>query len=327
MKQFATLLFILLVMPLMVFGQANIKLASDVWPPFTNIETEQAFAYALVKEGLSRSYVTTQNHIVSFDDVIQGISDKVYDGSAALWKTSEREEYLLYSQPYLQNQLILVGRKGMDVSASTLEGLKGKTIAVVSSYAYGDVLSHIPNTEYIAGKNDQDNLQKLLKGEVDYMLVDRLLIEYLVMYQQEEVAQYLSIGSSTLLTRGLHLAIRKDVPDAQGIIQRFNESILKMVADGTYNQILQLNWIQTDVDGDGRMEYVLHGDEGGTAAPSSSYSVYFNQPGSTASPNPASRYYIQGKYYESWNQVPDKYKKPIAPASDGNFNILNFKIN
>ena len=56
-----------------------------------------------------------------------------FDGSAALWKDTERERALIYSEPYLENRLILVGRQGSDVSATTLAGLASKRIALVGA--------------------------------------------------------------------------------------------------------------------------------------------------------------------------------------------------
>jgi hypothetical protein len=215
-----------------------------------------------------------------------------------------------------------VGRKGQDVSASTLKDLAGKRVAVVETYSYGDMLQ-MTEAEFIYGESDQENLSKLLNEEADYMLVDRLLISFMINYQGEEVATYLEIGEQTLMTKSLHFAVRRDFPDAQGIVQRFNEAILKMTADGTYNKLLGLNWISTDVDGDGRMEYVLNGNAG-DQAPTNSYSVWFDNSSGTS--DTSSRYYIEGKYYNSWNQVPDKYKKPVAPGSPDNFTFMKFNI-
>ena len=45
------------------------------------------------------------------------------------------ERALIYSQPYLENRLILVERQGSDVSATSLADLAGKQIALVSGYA------------------------------------------------------------------------------------------------------------------------------------------------------------------------------------------------
>jgi len=47
---------------------------------------------------------------------------------------------LIFSQPYLENRLVLVGRHGADVAAKALPALAGRRIAIVEGYSYGDAL-------------------------------------------------------------------------------------------------------------------------------------------------------------------------------------------
>jgi len=51
----------------------QLKLGSDVWPPFTNIEGEQSFALEIVNEALERTGIKTVNEILTFDEVILAI--------------------------------------------------------------------------------------------------------------------------------------------------------------------------------------------------------------------------------------------------------------
>jgi polar amino acid transport system substrate-binding protein len=296
-----------------VLGQnTTVNLASDSWPPFTDVSPRHAFALDLVQEALARDKIQAQTNILTFDAVINGIGNKEFDGSAALWLTPEREQYLLYSEPYLENRLILVGKKGSNVHAGNLSELAGKKIAIVQSYGYGS-LDDARKVRFVNGINEQQNLELLLKGEVDYMLTDALLIEYLLTFQGEEAAQYLEIGTNTLIRLPLHFAIRRDFPNAEKIIHDFNEEIKIMIAEGVYNRILQLNWLASDVDGDGFPELVLSGDKAGTSAPQHSYGIT-SQPGTSS--DQVSRFVIDGRLYPTWESVPDIYKVPQASSSD-----------
>ena len=311
----SVLAFAFLLIAALGFSQnKKLNLASDVWPPFTDVTTNKAVALDLVHVALARANVQEQTDILDFTEVMNGINNKKFDGSAALWYSPERAAYLLFSEPYLENRLILVGKKGSNVSIDTLSKLKGKRIAVVESYAYGSLLDQAVGVELIKGNSDQQNLERLLKGEVDYMLADALLIEYLIKYQSKEAAQYLEIGTNTLLRLPLHFAIRRDIPGADKIIENFNKEIKKMIVDGVYNQILQLNWVSSDVDGDGLTELVLNGNKAGTQAPMNIYSV-LSQGGATSK---GSHYVIEGKSYSSWESVPDKYKVPQSVVSNPN---------
>ena len=291
----------------------QLKLASDVYPPFTDIDGKQAFALELVHEALKRSGVVAKSDILGFGQVLELILDQKYDGSAALWKSKDRESYLLFSEPYLENRLILVGRAGRDVSASSLSELKNKRVSIVSGYAYGSSIYTTPGVTILPGRSDQDNLESLLEGKTDYMLVDELLIKYMLEYQHSEVKKYLAVGSKAILVRPLHLAVVKNMPDAEEIIAAFNDNIEQMMADGTYNQILELNWIQYDVDGDGILELVLEGENAGEEPPVNYYALM----SSSGLSNPSDRYYINGTMYDGWNSVPDKFKKDFSNTASG----------
>lgn len=299
----------------------NLKLASNIWPPFTNTDEKSAVAMDIVSEALERSNISVSNKVMVFEDVLTSISEGLVDGSPALWKSDEREEYMFFSEPYLFNQLILVGKKGSKVNVSEFLELEGKKVALVGSYAYGEKTQGIDQVDFISGKNDQENLSKLLKGKVDYMLVDALLIQFLLKYQADDVNKHLEIGNKPLVVRSLHFGIRKDYANAEKIISDFNAQIATMKEDGSYNRILHLNWIRTDIDGDGKMELVLSGTNAGTNAPISSYSLNSNP----VMEDDSVGYFIDGKRYTNWDHVPAQYKVEIQPIRY-DFDLMSFNF-
>ena len=123
------------------------------------------------------------------------------DGSPALWRDPAREAKLFYSKPYLENRLVLVGRKGHDVSAPALPALAGKKIAVVGGYAHGDALLSGRGPTYVTAGTVEESLEKVLTGEADYVLMDELVVEYLLANHPEEVKARLAIGTQPLLVR------------------------------------------------------------------------------------------------------------------------------
>jgi len=295
----------------------QLTLASDIWPPFTNAPGETAVAMEIVKTALNRNSIAVKPKVADFTIVLEGLEKGIFQGSSALWKTSEREEYLIYSKPYLFNQLVLVGRKGSDVSAQNMSELSGKKIAVVAGYAYGEGIANDESAVFIEGKNDQANLIKLLEGKVDYMLVDALLVAYLRSYQAADAKKHLEIGTVPLESHGLHFAIRRDIEGAEEIISEFNQTIAEMQADGTYHRILKLNWIQADVDGDGNLE-MIPGQNAGKR-PENAYSLS----GPSASSN---RIYHEGKYL-NWEDLPDDVKRTgINQADVQDVTFLSFGL-
>jgi len=203
MKNLVLLIFV--IFSTSAFTQTTeLKLASDVWPPFTNIETENSFALDLVKEAFGRSDIKVTYEITNWNEVVSGISTGKYDGSGAMWLSDDREEKYIFSDTYLQNQLILVGVKGSDVSAESFGELAGKRIGIVQDYAYGESLSATDEITLVAGKSDQQNLERLLSSQIDYMLVDALLIQYMLEYQVNDVSAHLSFADKPILVKSLH---------------------------------------------------------------------------------------------------------------------------
>jgi polar amino acid transport system substrate-binding protein len=252
----------------------TLHLASTEWSPFTNVSGKARYALDLVHTALERLGIKADTVIIDESKLTSSLLAGEFNGSAALWREESRERALIYSQPYLQNRLILVGRHGSDVSAKTLSELAGKRLALVEGYAYGDKVKDPNGPIYVPSEGEEDSLQKLLDGSADYTLMDELVVEYLLKNYSEKARSRLAFGSEALILRTLHFAISRTIPDAQSIIDRFNAELIKMVTDRSYNRLLQLDWILADVDGDGRPEYVPRDDQVGPTAPDHSYKLF-----------------------------------------------------
>lgn len=287
----------------------ELKLTADVWPLFTNVEGEKAILIDLVQEALTRMDIKSTIKIKEFTDVIEGINSGKFDGSPSLWISDKRKEKYLFSEPYLYNQLVLVGKKGSDVSAGSFTELNGKKIGVVNNYDYGDFDKN-KDIIVVSDISNQKNLENLLSDKIDYMLVDALLIQYMLKYQLNDVTQHLAIGQKPLLVKSLHLALGKNVENAQEILNEFDTKIEEMIADESFNRILELNWVKADVDGDGKMELVLGSSMAGSSAPQNIYGLMMDN--SYKEKNRPQRYYVDGKLYEDWDNIPKSYKLDLV---------------
>ena len=99
---------------------APLTLVSTDWPPFTNEAGQPRFALDLVEAALGRFGLTARTTIVPAAEFTPALLSGRFDGSAAVWKDPERERVLIFSQPYLENQLVLIDRHSTDVSTTTL---------------------------------------------------------------------------------------------------------------------------------------------------------------------------------------------------------------
>ena len=290
----------------------ELRLASDEWPPFTGSQGSERAAIELVQTALGRAGITASTEIVEWKAVEIGIRRGEFDGSAAIWRTEQREEDLLFSAPYLENRLVLIGRSGSDVSATRMIELAGKRVAAVGKYAYGDVVEKAAGVLFVNSDNDQDSLDKLLDGNVDYILVDELVARHLLTFQPEETAANLEIAFTPLSRQLLHFAIRRDLPNADKIISAFDTEIWKMLGDGSYAEILNVGWIRVDTNGDGLYELIPLGENTAALTPGSVYDVFGEMP---EEPQPQKQLIvIQGNIYKGWDAIPDRFKLPPTSA-------------
>ena len=292
-----------------------LALVSTAWPPFTNPPGQPRFALDLVEAALGRIGVGAKTAIVTAPQFSAALVSGLFDGSAAAWKDSDRERSLLFSRPYLENRLVLVGRRGAEVSARALGDLKGKKVAIVEGYSYGDEIDSA-GPAWVRSLGEEDSLAQLLNGGVDYTLMDELVVHYIVSNYPTESGARLQIGTTPLLIRELYLAISRSRADAQSIVDRFNAQLPAMIADRTYHRLLHVDWIRADVDGDGVPEYVPENDRPGPLEPQHAYTLFT---ASATGPDTAAQktgFYVGGNIYSEWASVPENYKLSGSDAPD-----------
>ena len=287
-----------------------LRLVSTEWPPFTNVKGQPRLALDLVEAALERFNQPSTTTMVEAGQFTSSLLEGKFDGSPAAWKDADRERVLVFSEPYLENRLVLVGRKGADVSATTLAALTGKKVALVEGYSYGEGVDNAGPT-YVRARSEEDCLSRLLAGTVDYVLMDDLVVQYLVERHAKQSQDKLQFGSRPLVTRPLYFAVRRSRPDAQAIIDRFNAQLRGMIADRTYHRLLHVDWIQADVDGDGLFEYVPDTDK--VSEPKRAYSIFSPPQEATVAAQATDtttqpRFYVGGNLYRDWASVPDHYK-------------------
>ena len=292
---------------------APLRLVSTAWPPFTNAPRQPRFALDLVEDALRRINLTARTTIVSAPQFTPTLLSGLFDGSGAAWKDPERERALLFSRPYLENRLVLVGRTGADVSAKTPADLQGKRIAIVEGYSYGEAIDRA-GPVWVRSRSEEDSLTQLLKGAVDYTLMDELVVHYIVSNYPKESGAKLQLGSTPIVTRQLHFAVNKARADAASIIERFDAQIRSMVADRTYHRRLHVDWIRADVDGDGVPEYVPLNDRTGPSEPQHVYTL-FTAP-AELDPTAKPGFYVGGNIYGDWASVPENYKVSNSDKPD-----------
>src|SRR5689334_12080242 len=120
MRTFRGLLIVLVAiaatMAIVSAQNRSLRFVSPVRPPFTDAAPKPRFALDLVETALQRINVSANTTLVPNGEYGNALLNGPFDGTAVAWRDAAREKALLFSEPYLENRLVLAGRKGADVS-------------------------------------------------------------------------------------------------------------------------------------------------------------------------------------------------------------------
>lgn len=304
MKRLILSLLFLVTPPLTRAGEP-LRLANDEWPPFITAGEEQGIAERLVCEALERAGWSCSLQIEPWESVLDGIQTGAIDGIVAAWRDPEQEAYLLFSESYITSRIIAVVSSSVPADFLSSAGLAGLEVAMVSGYDYGDEAGQKTIASTVVTAPDfLAAMQAVRDGQADVALVDELVAMELV---REGQVTGVVLTENVLSARNLHFAMSVKNPRALEVIGDFERGYQAMLADGTVNEILEVDWLATDFGHPGRTDIVLR--EGVSMDdldhPSRTGSVYalgtstYQYTDTTGTEDPRVNYQVGGKQHSS----------------------------
>jgi len=207
-----------------------VRLAVDDWPPFVSPSLPgEGMSAALVSAVYERLGETVQYDYFPWKRTMQiGLGSPRYAGLMAVWRTPEREKLCHFSVPIGNTQGVLAYLKDDGVSATSLNDLKGMRIGTVAGYSNGEQFDAMAaRGELIAeeGLNDMTNLKKLLIGRYRAIVIERHVLQHLLIGNSFTRADRERIGVIDRLfaERAVHVCFQRNAAGAQQQ-RRFNEA-------------------------------------------------------------------------------------------------------
>ncbi|WP_455234073.1 substrate-binding periplasmic protein [Thiogranum longum] len=213
---------------------------SGNWPPYAGRDLpEQGLAIDLVTTALKRAGYSPQVRMASLTQILEGSKTGVYDVFATPWYTMDRDQYLDFSQPYLESSIRFIKRKDSPFEYSRFDDLEGLTIGVIENYAYDEDFNRSTAIKKVGAGTLIENLRKLIGKEIDLSLDDELVLRYTINTSLPYSVATLEILAKPLVVRGVNIGVSRKNPDHAKIVAGFNEAIADMKEDGTYDSIVQ----------------------------------------------------------------------------------------
>jgi len=166
-----------------------------------------------------------------WDGLIPGLNAQKFDAAiAGMSITPERQEVVDFSDPYFHSGIILIGKKGDDIS---VDELTDQPIASQRSTVSSQYLQNEHDDADIKLYDTQDNAYlDLTSGRVRALMSDKVVgVDWL----KTEAGQEYEIKGDEISTDddAMGIAFRKGDP----LVAKFNAALAELKDNGTYDQI------------------------------------------------------------------------------------------
>lgn len=215
----------------------GLRLVGDSWPPYVDegLPTN-GLAVAVVTTALERAGYTPEFRTERWATALEGAKAGLYDGIVAIWYTDERNQTLHFSEPYLENPVYFVKKRGSPVEFTTLEDMTGYRIGAVSGFEYGERI------EPLRGSMEYSNyvvqmLLDVISGNVDLAIVERRVANHEMNRYMSNQADELEFIEPPAVVRELRMAVSRERDDHEQVIEDFNRVISEMREDGSIDAI------------------------------------------------------------------------------------------
>lgn len=171
-------------------------------------------------------------------ELSQGNIDAIWNG---LTITPERAEQMLFTDPYLENDQVVVVRNDSDINS--ISDLEGKTVGLQKASSAEEALEADPISEKVADIVSYDEnvsaLQDLNIGRTDAVVVDSVVANW---YIADNNAEY-RLLSESLSPEQYGVAVSLE---NQELRDKLNEILKEIKADGTGAEI-STNWFGSNI--------------------------------------------------------------------------------
>lgn len=221
-------------------AEKPLRLMANTSPPYADVKLpQQGLAPELVKHVFSRTDYAPEITIENWSRAVEGARLGVYDALAAAWYSEERAKDLLYSEPYLDSDLILLKGRNNTRSYKTLDDLAGLKLGVRTDYAYGIDFAAIPDLTLVEENHLIQNLLNLLNGSVDFVIGDRRTVTLqLHEYLNDRITEF-TVVPIELPQVQRHVAVSRSMQGHEDVVAAFNRALAEVRKDGSHAAIIK----------------------------------------------------------------------------------------
>ncbi|WCE31356.1 substrate-binding periplasmic protein [Vibrio sp. SCSIO 43137] len=242
MRQLVFCLTILL-MPFMAYTK-TLTLATVEWPPFIGSTLpDDGYVTAVCKHAFERSGYEVKVVYVPWKRAVNQTIAGQYDGIIGAYNSEDRKRDIIFSDAIMKTEEVFVSRSDNHSRYQAKQDLAGQVVGV---YPGSGVISELQQfqqgmlTDEYSG--DARGLLKLNAKRLDLVLINRDRFNYLKSHHPDirKVASEFKETNIRFKSYTLHCGLRKSMPDAQQIMDKFNQELRGIINKHEYERLLLL---------------------------------------------------------------------------------------
>jgi len=161
------------------------------------------------------------------------------DMTTSVAVTPERLEFWVFTKPYMKIPIAIFTQRDVTY-ISNMRELSGKKVAIVEGYAVNDWIPRdFPDIQLVKVKNAKEGLDLLQEGKV-FAYIDNMLVGGY--YISKTKAMNVKIAGETPYMNAQSMAVRKDWPVLEGILQKALDSITEGERDSIYQKWVPIRY-------------------------------------------------------------------------------------
>ncbi len=218
--------------------KSKIVLGAFEWPPYFSEKLPGGgFVTEITYAAFARVGYDLKVKFLPFARMIQQVKQGEVQGALGIFHSKQRSEFMAYSEPVYNSEVVFFCRREKPIKVSELESLSQYEIGVLRGGLTAKMLAE-QGLKLSPVNNIDTNLRKLLRSRVDLVASDKLNFQYLLkQHYPLQRAEIITLLPS-IKTYGIYNTISKKIAYQQ-IIADFNRGLQLLKDDGSYLRILQ----------------------------------------------------------------------------------------
>ncbi len=239
MRRLISLVILALFITPAVAKAETLRLATLDWEPYACQTLEnKGFNAQIVTEAFTRAGYEVEIDFMPWDTAVEETRKGTYDGVFPEYYEKERTQDFVYSSSLSSSLLVFYKRSSSAIAYRTLKDLTPYRIGTVKGSITTEEFDSATYLNKVEAGSDEENLRRLAKGELDLIVIDKLVAQHLIRTRVPEAVGTIEAMVPPLIIHQLFVILPKKNPASGKRAREFNKAFESMVKDGTIKAIM-----------------------------------------------------------------------------------------